>query len=92
MNGKSNMIETKIDINTPVEREKHNHIFTYVAKVDKKDGTIYISNTGNLPIRSIDGKFSILFLYYCTTNAILATPIKYTKDKTMIDVFKTIIK
>ena len=29
------MIETKRDINPPVERDKHNHIFTYITTVDK---------------------------------------------------------
>jgi len=45
------------DINPPVEREREklNQPFCYVGMVDKKDGTIYVDNTGNFPITSIDG-------------------------------------
>ena len=32
-----------------------NHIFTLIEKVDKKDGNIYVHNTGNFPIRRIEG-------------------------------------
>ena len=56
-----------------------NHIFTSIAKLDKKYGTIYVDNTGNLPIGIIEGYIVIFILYNWTKNAILATPIKDTK-------------
>ena len=84
---KLNVIETERYINPPAEREKQNQIFTYIATVDKKGGTIYVNNTVNFPIRSIGGYISIFTLYYWTTNEILATPIRDTKYETTIDVF-----
>ena len=68
---KLEVIETEQDINPPVERDKYNQIFTHIATVDKKDSTIYIDNTGNLPIRSIGGYIAIFILYNWTTNSIL---------------------
>ena len=56
LNKKLNIIETERDINPPVEKEKQNQIFTCIATVDKKDGTIYVDDTENFPIRSIDEK------------------------------------
>ena len=79
-------------IDPPVEREKMNQIFTSIAKVNKKYRTIYVDNTGNLLIRSMERYIAILILYNWTTNAILAAPIKYTKDETMIKAFQTHIK
>ena len=84
MKEKLEVIEMEQDIHPPVEREKMNQIFTSIEKVNKKYGTIYVDNTGNLPIRSIEGYISIFVLYNWTTNAILAAPIKNTKDETMI--------
>ena len=80
------------DIHQPTERENMNQIFKSIKKVDKKDGTIYVDNAGNLPIRSIESYISIFILYNWTTNEILAAPIKYTKDETMIKAFQTHIK
>ena len=69
-----------------------NQIFTSIAKVNKKDGTIYVENTGNFPIRSIEEYISIFILNYWKTNAILVAPIKDTKDETMIESFQTHIR
>ena len=57
--------------------------------VDKKDGTIYVDNTGDFPITSIDGMKAVFVLYDWTSNAILATPIETTTDEKMIEAFKT---
>ena len=89
---KLEVIETERYIYPPVEREKMNQLFTSIYIVDKKDGTIYVNNTGNFPIRIIDGYITIFILYNWTTNSVLATPIKYTKYEAMIDAFKTRIK
>ena len=59
---KLEVIEMEQDIIPPVEREKMNQIFTSITKVDKKDGTIYVDNIVNLPIRSIEGYISIFIL------------------------------
>ena len=82
------IIEHNRDMNPPVEKEKLNQLFCYVGMVDKKDGTIYVDNTGNFPITSIDGMKAIFILYDWTTNAILATPIKTATDEEMIRAFK----
>ena len=86
------VIKMERDIYPPVEREKMNHIFTYIATVDNKYGTIYVDNTGNFPIRSIEGYIAIFIMYDWKANGILAAPIKYTKDETMIKAFQTHIK
>ena len=75
-------------MNPPVEKEKMNHLFCFAGMVDKKDGTIYVDNTGNFPITSIDGTKAIFILYDWTSNAILATPIKMATDEEMIRAFK----
>ena len=80
------------DIHPPVEREKIHQVFTSIAKVDKKDRTIYDDNTGNLPIRSIDGYIAIFIVYYWTMNSIFEAPIKYNKYDTTIEAFKNHIK
>ena len=56
--------------------------------IDKKDGTIYVDNTGNFPITSIDGMKAVFILYDWTSNAILATPIATATDEQMIKAFK----
>ena len=78
------IIEHNRDMNPPVEKEKLNQLFCFVGMVDEKDGTIYMDNTGNISITSIDGMKAIFILYDWTTNAILATPIKTATDKEMI--------
>ena len=65
-----------------------NQLFSFVGVVDKKDGMIYVDNTGNFPITSVDGMKAIYILYDWTTNAILATPIKTATDEEMIRAFK----
>ena len=57
-----------------------NQILTSIAKVDKKGRMIYVNNTGNFIIRSIEGYIIIFVLYDWKTNATLAAPIKDTKD------------
>ena len=52
---KFEVIETEQDIHPPIELDTMNKIFTSIAKGDKKDGTIYVSNTVNVSIRSIKG-------------------------------------
>jgi len=56
--------------------------------VDAKDGRIYVDNTGNFPITSIDGMKAVFILYDWMTNAILATPIKTATDEEMIRAFQ----
>ena len=60
-----------------------------MGRVDKKDGTIYVDNTGNFPITSIDSMKAVFILYDWTSNAILATPIETATDEQMIQAFKT---
>ena len=81
-------IEHNRDMNPPVEKEKMNQLFCFVGMVDKKDQTIYVDNTGNFPITSIDGMKAILILYDWTTNAIIAVPIKTAINEEMIRAFK----
>ena len=69
---KLEVIEIEQYIHPPIEWEKINHIFTSIAKVENKDGKIYVDNTGNFPIRSIEGYISIFILYDWTKNTILA--------------------
>ena len=76
-------IKIEQDFHPPVEREKFNQNFCNVGMVDKKDGAIYVDNTGNLPITSINGMKAVFILYDWTSNAILATPIKTATDKQM---------
>ena len=88
---KLEVIEMEQDIHPPIEREKMNHIFTSIAKVDNKGGTIYVNNNVNFPIRVIEGYTAILNLYDCKMDSVLAAPIKYTKDE-IIEAFQTYIK
>ena len=62
------------------------------AKVDKEDRKIYVNNTVNFPIRSIEGYIYIFIMYNLTTNSILAAPINDTKDETNIEDFQTHVK
>ena len=55
-------INMERDIHPPIEWEKINHIFTSIAKVENKDGKIYVDNTGNFPIRSIEGYIAIFIM------------------------------
>ena len=71
------------DIHPPIKREKTNQNFTSIAIVDKKDGKIYVENTGNSPIRSVENCIDIFI------HAILSAPIKDTKSETMIKAFQT---
>ena len=71
-----------------MEKEKFNQLFCFVGMIDKKDGTIYVDNTGNFPITSIDGMKAVFILYDWTSNAILATPIATATDEQMIKAFK----
>ena len=82
-------IETKWDINPPMEKEKDNQIFTFTAIIRNKDGAIYTDFTGKFLIRSGDGMTSILIIYDWITNAILAEPVRALKDETVIEAFQT---
>ena len=57
-----------------------NQIFMTLGYVDKNEGTIYADLTGKLPITSIHGMKEMFIMYDWTSNAILATPIKYAKS------------
>ena len=46
---KLEVIEMEPYIHSRIERENMNQIFTYIATVHKKDGTIYVDNTGKFP-------------------------------------------
>ena len=52
---KSEVIDMEQDTHPPVERENTNKIFTSISAVDKKEGKIYVDNTGDFTIRSIGG-------------------------------------
>ena len=67
-------------------------IFTSIATVDKKYGTVYVYNIVNFPFRSIEWYIAIFVPYDWTENLILATPIKDTKDETIFVAFQTHIK
>ena len=69
-----------------------NQFFTSIVTVYKKYGTIYVDDTGNFLTTIIDRYIAIFSLYNCTKHEILATPIKDTKDETLIDAFQTHIK
>ena len=55
---------------------------------DEREGIIYVDNTDNFPIHSIDTMSTLFILYNWTSSAIIATPIENTKEETMIKVFK----
>ena len=65
-----------------------NLLFCYVGMIDKNDGTIYVDNTGNFPITSIDVMKAVSILYDWTSNTILATPIATATDEQMIKAFE----
>ena len=46
-------IEMESDFHPPLEREEHNQLFTFVERVDPKEGTFYADLTGNFPVRSL---------------------------------------
>ena len=79
-------------MNPPMKNEKSNQIFVYRAVLDPKAGTIYVDYTGNFPIRSMEGSTVIFILYYWSSNAILATPVKNLKNETTLVTFKTNIE
>ena len=62
--------------------------FMTMGMINKKDGTIYADLTGNFPITSMNGMQAVFIIYDWTTNAILATPIKYAKAETIVECFK----
>ena len=79
-------------INPPLEEEKMNQLFAGLIYVDKKNEIMYTNLMGNFPVRSIDGYTVFFILYYWTTNAILATPIKDAIDERIVEAFKENIK
>ena len=60
--------------------------------MDKKGGTIYAYLTGKFHITSIQGMAAMFIMYDWASNAILATPIKEAKAKTIVECFKRNIK
>ena len=82
------MIETQQCMNPPIEKKKLNQLFMTMCIIDKKDGTMYANLTGRFPITSMDGKQAMFIMYDWTTNAILATTIKYAKAETIVECFK----
>ena len=64
-----------------MENETTNQIFFYHAVLEPKAGTIYGNYTGNFPIRYIEDNTAIFILYYWSSNAILATPVKIKKTR-----------
>ena len=80
--------ETNADNHPPISKTKQNHLFYYLGKLDKTDGTIYVNLTGNFPIRSMAGMTTVFILYNWTSNAILATPILDAKDEIMVKAFR----
>ena len=72
--------ETEQCINPPMVNKQTNQLFGFHATLDKKDGHIYVNDTGTFPIRSIDGMTAIFILYDWTSNIILATPVKDVKE------------
>ena len=72
----------------PKEREKWNQPFMTMGMINKKDGTIYADLTGKFPITSINGMQALFIMYDWTTNAILSTPIKDAKAKTIVECFR----
>ena len=67
-------------MNPPEEQEMTKQIFMALGYVDKNEGTIYADLTVKFPIISIHGMTAMFIMYDWTSNAILATPIKYAKS------------
>ena len=55
MKDKLEVFGVERDIQPPIERDKMNQNFTSIPTVERNDGTIYVDNKGNFPIRSIKG-------------------------------------
>ena len=76
-------------MNPPLERENGNQLFVFVAMMDKHGRIIYVDNTGNFPIHSIDGMQTVFTMYDWSSNEILAATISDTTDETMVKAFKS---
>ena len=70
------ILDTNRDLHPPITTDKENQLFIYHAKLNPKNGTIYVDFTGKFPIRSIIGNTEIFVLYEWSLNAIPATPVK----------------
>ena len=68
--------------------KKNNQIFCYNGIINTKEGTVYVDFTGKFPIRSMYGMVAIFIIYDCTTNTILATPVKNMSEGTIVSCFK----
>lgn len=77
-----------LDIQPPIITVKENHLFAYHAALNPKDGTIYVDFTGKFLKMSMKGNTIIFLLYNWSSNAILATLMKYLKDESTIATFK----
>ena len=75
-------------MNPHEEQERMNQIFMKLRFVDKKEVVIYADLTGKLPITSIHVMTVMFFVYYWTSNDILATLIKEAKAETIVECFK----
>ena len=85
-------IETDRDISPQQAFETRNQIFCYNGLMNKKDGTIYVNFTGKFPMQPMDGMLAIFIVYNWTTNATIETPVKNTKEETIVECFKQNIK
>ena len=56
--------------------------------INKKEDTIYADLKGKFPITSINGMQELFIMYDWTTNAILSTPIKYSRAETIVECFR----
>ena len=68
--------------------DKCDHLFCYPAAISHKDGTIYVNFTSKFLIRLLDGMMAIFILYDGTSNVILTTPVKDSKDETVLSTVK----
>ena len=56
--------------------------------MNRKDCTIHVDFTGKFPIQSMDGMVEIFMVNNWNMNAIIATPVKSTKEEKIVECFK----
>ncbi len=64
---------------------KEGNMFCFSTFADKHTGTLYNNLTGSFPFISFDRKVCYRIVYHYETNAILALPIAYLQDTTIIE-------
>ena len=79
------------DLHPPIATVRDNKLFAYHAALNMKDSTIYVDFNGKIPIKLIEGNTDIFVLCDWSSNAILATPVKYLRDESAIENFKETI-